>query len=305
MSSARASSAARCPASPRPRLISVTRRAARASSARTAAGSLSVSCQWRYRARPVCLTRHTPSAITIRLAGTGTMPAEASDSGSHDRSAAECGRKPPRPSSKTSSESSPCTSTPPPQSSICCRRLPLRASSTRPRCVMPRLSVSSEPSRPDAPAKRRAIRHQVSGVWTRRELSPAARSPQQLGWQSRSTCTCRRGAAICASERIASTALSKGASRPLNSAGRRSSTFRVSRSPAAISTPSASSQGALSSTAAAPRARASNAVASMTSTDATPPAQELAPGEMDRLTGAAAFGQPRRLHALQPLQRRQ
>ncbi len=34
-------------------------------------------------------------------------------------------------------------------------------------------------------------------------------------------------------------------------------------------------------------------------------AQELPPGEMDRLAGAAAFGEARLLHALQPLQGRQ
>ena len=63
---------------------------------------MSASCQWRYRARPVCLTMHTPSAITISVDGDGMIPADANDSGWQDRSAAERGRKPPRPSSKTS-----------------------------------------------------------------------------------------------------------------------------------------------------------------------------------------------------------
>ncbi len=175
------SRAARCAASPRPRLISVTRRAARANSARTGGVSPSAFCQWRYRARPVCLTTHTPAAITIRLDGAGMMPADAKDSASHDRSALEYGRKPPRPSSKTSTASSPGTSTPPPQLSIWFRRLPDRASATSPRCFMPRRSVSNEASRPDAPANSKAIRHQVSGVWISRDPSATCLSPQQLG----------------------------------------------------------------------------------------------------------------------------
>ena len=88
-------------------VISVTRRAARASRPRTGAASPSASCQCRYSARPVCLTTHTPAAITISVDGTGTMPADANDSGSHDRSALDSGRKPPSPSSKTSTASWP------------------------------------------------------------------------------------------------------------------------------------------------------------------------------------------------------
>ena len=209
---------------------------------------------------------HTPSAITIRLDGDGTMPAPASDSGSHGRSAADSGRKPPSPSSKTSTGSPPCTSTPPPQSSIWRRRFAERASSTRPRCFMPRRSVSSEASRFGAPANSSAMRHQVSGVWTSRDPSLACPSPQQLGRQSRCTSTRRRGTVIWASERMASTAFSRAASWPFSSAGRRSSTLPLSRRPNAISTPSASSQGAPSRTAAVPRARTSKPVASITST---------------------------------------
>ncbi len=194
------------------------------------------------------------------------MPADAKESGSHDRSAVESGRKPPNPSSKTSTASLPCTSTPPPQSSIWRRRLPERASSTRPRCFMPRRSVSSDASRSDAPrtAGRSGTRSPACGpAATRRRPS----LPQQPGWLLRCTSICRRGTATWASERMASAAFRRAASRPVSSAGRRSSTLRLSRRPAAISTPSASSQGARSRTAAVPRARTSRPVASITSTE--------------------------------------
>ena len=195
------------------------------------------------------------------------MPTDANERGSQARSASESGRKPPRPSSKTRTASSPDASTPPPQASIWLRRLPGRASSTRPRCFMPRRSVSSDASRPDSPANSRAIRHQVSGVWISRDPSVGCSSPQKPGRLSRRTSSCMRGLETWASERMASTALRKAASWPDSSAGRRSSTVRLSRRPAAISRPSASSQGAPSSTAALPRARTSRPVASITSAD--------------------------------------
>ena len=113
---------------------------------------------------------HTPSAITISVDGDGMMPADANDNGSQDRSAAESGRKPPRPSSKTSTGSWPSTPTPPPQPWIWSRRFPERASSTRPRWFVPRRSVSSDASGPVASAKSRARRHQVSGVCTSRDV---------------------------------------------------------------------------------------------------------------------------------------
>ena len=178
------------------------------------------------------------------------MPADANDSGSHDRSASDSGRKPPSPSSKTSTASSPSTSTPPPQSSIWRRSSPDRASSTRPRCFMPRRSVSNDASRSGRAGEQQRDPHQVSGVWISRDPSLACPSPQQPGWQSRCTSIWRRGVAIRASERMASTAFRKAASWPFSSAGKRSSTLWLSRRPAAISTPSASSQGAPSSTAA-------------------------------------------------------
>ena len=81
------SSATRWSGAPRPRVISVTRRAARASSPRTGFASPSASCQYRYSARPVCLTTQTPSAMTMSVDGTGMMPADANDSGSHETSA--------------------------------------------------------------------------------------------------------------------------------------------------------------------------------------------------------------------------
>ena len=115
------------------------------------------------------------------------------------------------------------TSTPPPQSSIWRRRLPDRASSTRPRCFMPRRSVSNDASRSrvaplsPASANNRAIRHQVSGVWISRDLSAKCSSPQQLGRQLRCTSTCRPGTATWASERMASTAFRKANSWPVSS----------------------------------------------------------------------------------------
>ena len=66
---------------------------------------------------------------------------------------------------------------------------------------------------------------------------------------------------------MASAVFRRAASRPVSSAGRRNSTVRQSRRPAAISTPSASNHGACSSTVTVPRARTSKPVASITSTD--------------------------------------
>ena len=154
---------------------------------------MSASCQWRYRARPVCLTMHTPSAITISVDGDGMIPADANDNGWQDRSAAESGRKPPRPSSKTSTGSWPSTPTPP-QPWIWSRRFPERASSTRPRWFVPRRSVSSDASGPVASAKSRARRHQVSGVCTSRASSAGRPSPQQLARLSRCMSRWTRGA---------------------------------------------------------------------------------------------------------------
>ena len=105
----------------------------------------------------------------------------------------------------------------PPSSSIWLRRFPERPSSTRPRCFMPRRSVSSDPSRSAAPANKRAIRHQVSGVWISRDRSAAFTSAQQLRRQLRFTSTCIRGVVIWASERMASTVFRKAASRPVSS----------------------------------------------------------------------------------------
>ncbi len=132
---------------------------------------------------------------------------------------------------------------------------------------MPRLSVSNDTSRSDAPANSIAMRHQVSGVWMSCARSLGCPSSQQPGVQFRCTSIWRLGVAIRASERIVSTALRRAASCPWSSAGKRSSILWLSRSPAAISTPSARSQGALSSTAPAPCARVSNWVASITRTD--------------------------------------
>ncbi len=132
---------------------------------------------------------------------------------------------------------------------------------------MPRRSVSNDTSRSAAPAKSIAMRHQVSGVWTKCARSLGCPSSQQPGVHFRCTSIWRLGVAIRASERIASTALRSAASCPWSSAGKRSSILWLSRSPAAINTPSARSQGALSSTAPAPCARASSWVASITSAD--------------------------------------
>ena len=111
----------------------------------------------------------------------------------------------------------------------------------------------------------------------------------------------RRGLATWASDRMASTALRKAASWPVSSAGRRSSTVRLSRRPSAIITPSAISQGAPSSTAAVPCARTSRSgrVDHQRRWSAT--AQEAPPGDVDRLPGRAALGEARRLDALQSL----
>ena len=207
----------------------------------------------------------------MRVDGAGTTPADARDSGSHARSEAESGRKPPIPSSKTSRASPLCPTPPPPHASIWRLRFPARWSSTRPRCSRPRRSVSSDASRSGAPAKSRAIRHHVSGVWISRDASAGRPSPQQPGRLSRRTSTCRRGMATWASERMESTAFRKAASRPFSSAGRRSSTLRLSRRPTAIRTPSARSHGAPSRTAAGPRERASRPVASITSTEGPRP----------------------------------
>ena len=108
-SSATSSRARRWAASPRPSVSSATRpagpgraggapdrlrRCRRAANAGRAPGASGAA-------------RHAPSAITISVDGTGMTPAEASDSGWHDTSAADSGRKPPRPSSKTSTGSWP------------------------------------------------------------------------------------------------------------------------------------------------------------------------------------------------------
>ncbi len=132
---------------------------------------------------------------------------------------------------------------------------------------MPRLSVSSDTSRSDAPANSIAMRHQVSGVWISCARSLGCPSSQQLGAQFRCTSIWRPGVAIRASDRIASTAFKTAASCPWSSADKRSSILWLSRRPAAISTPSARSQGAPSSTAPEPCPRGSNSVASITSTD--------------------------------------
>ena len=140
---------------------------------RTGAASPSASCQWRYSARPVCLTTHTPRAITIRR----RRRRDDARRGERQRFARQVRLRQRQEAAQAVVEDEqrrprPATSTPPPQSSICWRRLPVRVSSTRPRCFMPRRSVSSDASGPDAPANSSAMRHQVSGVCTRREPSP-------------------------------------------------------------------------------------------------------------------------------------
>ena len=132
---------------------------------------------------------------------------------------------------------------------------------------MPRRSVSSDASGPDSPPNSRATLHQVSGVWTSRDRSGAAPSPQQPGRLPRCTSTWMRGAGSRASERMASAVFRSVASRPVRPGGRRSSTFRLSRRLAAMSTPSTMSHGAPSRTAAEPSDRSSRLVASITSTE--------------------------------------
>ena len=233
------------------------------------------------------------------------MPADANDSGSHDRSAAESGRKPPRPSSKTSTGSWPSISTPPLQSSSWRRRFPDRSSSTRPRCCKPRRSVSSDASRSDPSANSWAIRHQVSGVWTNCDRSVASLSPQQLGRLSRRTTTCRRRTATCAREQMASTAFRRATSWPLSSAGRRSSTLRLSRRPAAISHALSQQPGSAVENgdgAARPHVEPGRIDHQRRRAVTT---QESSPREMDRLAAASALAEARRLHTLQALQGRQ
>ena len=104
---------------------------------------------------------------------------------------------------------------------------------------------------------------------------------------------------------MASTALRKAASRPVSSAGRRSSTFaavaQAQRDQHALGHQpgSAVEDGG---GAAGPRVEAGRVDHQHRGPVA---AQEPAPGEVDRLARAAALGETRLLQALQPLQGRQ
>ena len=147
------------------------------------------------------------------------------------------------------------------------RSLLERGYSTRPRWVRPRPRVSRDASRPEPPANSSAMRHQVSGVYTRREASSDGASAQQLGGHWRWMSILRCPAWMLASERMTSTAFKSARWWPVSSAGSRSSIVRLSRRPSAIATPSASRNVARSSTAAGPSERTSYELASITSVE--------------------------------------
>ena len=270
-SSASSSSAARWPASPRPSVISVvSARHARQQAAhrgRFALGQLPVAVQ-----RAPRLLDHAHAGGHHHQAGRRRHDAGRRESQRlAARSACDSGRKPPRPSSKTSTGSSPCTSTPPPQPSIRLAQV-AGARRTRPgRAGAGRGAASAATHRGRGVRRRRT----AARCGTRsRACAPAARrrpqraSAQQLGLQLRcmSMRRLRRPGCWPASgwrRRRSGTAPPCRSARPAGAT--RSSGCRAG--PRAISTPSASSQGARSSTAAGPSARASNEVASITSVD--------------------------------------
>ena len=221
------------------------------------------------------------------------MPADASESGSHERSASESGRKPPNPSSKTSTAPGlpPRRRHPSPRSGGAgCRSgraRPGRAASCR--------AAASAATRRGPPRRRTGGRSGTrslacgSAVCRRWPVPPPSSS---AGCRARPPPAGRgrRSARANGWRRPRSGRPLRGRSaRPAGAA--RPSGCRAGR--AAISTPSASSQGALSSTAAVPRARRVEAGGVDHQHRRPVAAQELAPGEIDRFAGAAAFGQTR------------
>ena len=248
------------PCAPRPMVISVTRRAARASSECT--GRVLVLGEL-----PMAIERATGPAHHAHVTGQhhqarrhGDDAAAANARGS-PAGAWERGRNPPRPSSKTITV--PGRSAPPPQRPPGSGRL--RTGPSPPgRAGTPRRSVSSDASssvsrRTGARSGTRSPAYGRGATRRRRRRLPGARLAVAHDLHL------RRGLATWASDRMASTALRKAASRPVEPAGRRSSTVRLSRRPGdhrAL----AISQGAPSRTAVAP-ALSSNPVASITSVD--------------------------------------
>ena len=199
----------------------------------------------------------------------------------------------------------PATSTPPPQPSIWLRRFPARASSTRPRCSMPRRSVSSDASRSDAPANSRAIRHQVSGVWISRDPSVACPSPQQLRPAVAQHLHLRAGNGDLGERPDGVDRVQEGrfAARQLG----RQAQLDLAAVAQAGSDQHALGQQPGSAIEHGGRAACPHVEAGRVDHQHRRPvaAQELPPGEIDRFAGAAAFGEARLLHALQPLQGRQ
>ena len=170
---------------------------------------------------------------------------------------------------------------------------------------MPRRSVSSDASRPDAPANSRAIRHQVSGVWISRDLSvalsfpPAARPAVALhlhlhagsGDLSERT----DGIGRIQEGRFAAGQFGRQAQLDLAAVAQAGSDqHALGQQPG-----SAIENGGR---AACPRVEAGRVDHQHRRPVA---AQELPPGEINRFARSATFGEARLLQALQPLQGRQ
>ncbi len=240
----------------------------------------------------------------MRVDGAGTTPADARDSGSHARSEAESGRKPPSPSSKTSRASPLCPTPPPPHSSIWRLRFPARWSSTRPRCSRPRRRVSSDASRSGAPANSRAIRHHVSGVWMSRDASAGRPSPQQPGRLSRSTSTCRRGNGDLGERTDGVDGIQESRFTAIQFGGQ--TQLDLEAVAQADGDQNALGQEPRRAVENGGRAARPRVEAGRVDHEHRRPAaaQELAPGEMDRLARAAAFGEAGLLEAVQPLEGR-
>ena len=177
---------------------------------------------------------------------------------------AERQRKPPSPSSNTSTGSPPCTSTPPPQSSIWCRRFPERAA--RPgRAASCRAGASAVTHRGlmrRQTAARCGTRFPACGpAASRRWLVPRpGRTRPTVAPHLYPSAGEHGGERTDGVDRIRRAARGRSA-RPAGA-----TQHSLWRRPNAISTPSANSQGAPSRTAAVPCARTSKPVASITST---------------------------------------
>ena len=170
---------------------------------------------------------------------------------------------------------------------------------------MPRRRVSNDASGPAAPANSRAIRHQVSGVCTRRApsrgraLAPAARLAvaQHFDALARTRHLRQRSDGI---DRVEKGGFAAG------QLGRQAQLDRAAVAQAGGDQQPLGQQpgSAIENGGRAARARVE---AGRVDHQHRRPvaAQELAPGDMDGLAPGPAFGEPRLLHALQALQRPQ